>query len=426
MLAGGGALTQAEGSGVTGVAGVNLVLAGGLSQDATSYIGSAGGNVTIDATSGNINFAGIIEASPLTGVLDNGANENFAGSTTLIADAGSIEGNAGTVWTGVLAARAANDIDLADARNQITTIAAVNNPDGGAVAGLQAGGTLSLNDTVALTVQDSTVSAMDGMRLTLSSDVTESSGSTIASADGSIEIESPTTMRFAGELAAPLILLGNKVSPQQIIWDGGSIRTGSAIPVPPGGGSPSIPDPIGLGSPFYGKGLFATAGNFVQTGTTVVGGLPGDPRQTVQLTLRGTGGTIAFNPQTGGMSGLYGPTTQLLLNLNTRGRATGNITVAGLNIYYYGSTPGAGGGSTLTGSVDGRTGSAAAASGFVHSLPGVNYELNDCPVQSLSCVLLSPIIVPLGSPVQDVEVAVAHRRQDDDDLILPNVAEQDY
>jgi hypothetical protein len=34
--------------------------------------------------------------------------------------------------------------------------------------------------------------------------------------------------------------------------------------------------------------------------------------------------------------------------------------------------------------------------------------------------------VPWGGAMPELDVAVVHRRQDDDDLILPNVAEQDY
>lgn len=125
------------------------------------------------------------------------------------------------------------------------------------------------------------------------------------------------------------------------------------------------------------------------------------------------------------MAGLfYAPDAQLFLNLGATGVATGNIDVAGLNIYYAGNMPA--GGSTLTGKVAGRTGSAAAATGFIHANAAVNYQVNGCPIQSINCILLSPVVVPLGSPIHDIDVRPARRREDDDDLILPNVAEQDY
>jgi filamentous hemagglutinin family protein len=432
-MSGGGALVQTGGSGVSGQTGVDLILAGGLSQDGASFIGSAGGNVAIDATSGNIDFAGIIEAAPASGVLNTGLPGAFLGNISLIAAAGNIEGGSGTVWTSALAGRAAGDIDLAGTRNQIATIQAIGLPGGGAVSGLAAGGTLNLNDTSALAVQDSVISGTRGVLLTLAGGLTESAGSTIASSGGALAIESPATLQFAGELAAPLILLGDKTAPREIVWNGGTIETGSAISIPPNGGSPNIPNPIGPGNPYYASGLFATAGNFIQTGTTIVGGVPGAARQTVQLTLTGPGGTIAFDP--GSNAGLFGPTTQLLLDLNSSGRATGNINVAGLNVYYFGSAPGAGGGSILTGSVDGFTGVEAAAAGFVHSLPNVDYQLNGCPIESLSCVLTLPPLpeilaltgtVPWGGAMPELDVAVVTQRQDDDDLILLNVAEQDY
>jgi hypothetical protein len=300
--------------------------------------------------------------------------------------------------------------------------------------GLTAGGSLSLNDSGPLVIQDSVVSGARSVLLTLAGDLTASVGSTIASF-GALSIESPATLEFSGELAAPLILLGDKTAPQEIVWNGGSIETGSAIAVPPNGGSPSIPNPIAPGNPYYASGLFAAAGNFIQNGTTIVGGVPGAARQTVQLSLTGRGGTIAFDPASG--AGWFGPTTQLLLDLNSAGRATGNINVAGLNVYYSGSAPGAGGGSILTGSVNGFNGTEAAASGFVHSLPSIDYQLNGCPIESLSCVLLLPpmpqlvaltstTLVPWGGALPELDITIVHRRQDDDDLILPNVAEQDY
>ncbi len=412
VLLGGGALVQRSGSLLSGDAGVVLTLADGLAQDSTSAIQSSGGNVTVDATSGDIAFAGRMTAG--------GAGGSLAGTTTLIAAQGSILGGAGTLQTGVLAGSATGAIDVAGAANQIAAVAA----QGPGLAGVSAGGTLQLNDSGALLVQDGVVSGTGGILLTLTGGLTESANSTIESLDGSMAIESPGVVSFAGKLAAPQILLGNLAAPKRIVWTGGTILTGSAIPVPGIGIVPSIANPIGPGNREYGKGLFATAGSFVQTGTTVVGGLDGARQQTVELALKGPGGTIAFDPRTG--FGLLAPNTQLLLDLQISGRASGSIDVAGLNLYYFGTTPNAGSGSDLTGSVDGHTGSAAAASGFVHSLPGVNYALNNCPIEAVSCVLLSPVIVPLGNPVQDVEVSVARRHQDDDDLILPNVGEQDY
>jgi hypothetical protein len=407
VMAGGGALVQSAGSLLSGDAGVALTLAGGLAQDSSSTIQSANGNVTIVALSGDIDFAGRIAAGP-------------AGTTTLVAAQGTILGATGTLQTDVLAGRAAGAIDLAGLGNQIAAIAG---PAPG-VGGLSAGGTLQLNDSAALLVQDSTVSGTQGAVLALAGGLTESGGSTIESLNGGLAIESPGVLRFAGTLAAPQILLGNLESPKRIVWTDGTILTGSAIPVPEPGIVPDIANPVLAGSRFFVKGLFATAGGFQQSGTTVVGGLDGARQQTLAFTLTGSGGTIAFDPRTG--FGLAAPHAQLLLDLQHSGRATGNIDAAGLNVFYYGTTPDGGGGSSLTGSVDGRKGSSAAASGFVHSLPGVNYALNNCPIESLSCVLLSPVIVPVRNPVQDVAVSVARRHQDDDDLILPNVGEQDY
>jgi hypothetical protein len=323
------------------------------------------------------------------------------------------------------------------------------------LAGLVAGGQLQLTDSTKLILQGATLSGssvtldapgqtivQQGGRITattgtlamLAGDFSQDAGGTLSAIGGSIQISSPGTLSFAGLLEAPRILLGehaagntlfrDTAAPAAIDFIGGTILTDSSIPIM-AGAQPDILSPITSGQD-AALGLFATATNFTQTGTTAVHTLSGEARQTLQFRLTGPAGAIAFDPVFGSGTGFVGLTTQLLLDLGIKGYASGNIVVAGLNVYYGGTSNNQLGRASLTGSVNGRTGTAAASTGFIHTAPGVNYQFNACPIQSLNCVLLSPFVVPLGSPVRDLEVSVGHRREDDDDLILPNVAEQDY
>jgi hypothetical protein len=441
LLSGAGSLTQSNGSTIISNAGLGAALAGGFSQDATSVL-HADGDIHLTATSGNIAFEGLVQAGQLTPLI------------TLITNAGDIVSNAGTINTGTLAAQASGNIMLNGAAN----VFGVVQPELAGttqLAGLVAGGQLQLTDSTKLILQDATLSGssvtldapgqtivQQGGRITattgtlamLAGDFSQDAGGTLFAIGGSIQISSPGTLSFAGLLEAPRILLGehaagntlfrDTAAPAAIDFMSGTILTDSSIPIM-AGAQPDILTPITNGQD-AALGLFATATDFTQTGTTAVHTLSGEARQTVQFRLTGPAGAIAFDPVFGSGTGFVGLTTQLLLDLGIKGYASGNIVVAGLNVYYGGTSNNQLGRASLTGSVNGRTGTAAASTGFIHTAPGVNYQFNACPIQSLNCVLLSPFVVPLGSPVRDLEVSVGHRREDDDDLILPNVAEQDY
>jgi hypothetical protein len=58
--------------------------------------------------------------------------------------------------------------------------------------------------------------------------------------------------------------------------------------------------------------------------------------------------------------------------------------------------------------------------------PNISYRLNACALSSVNCILLSPVIVPVGSPIQTIDFSTPHRREADDDLLLPNVSEDDF
>ena len=162
-------------------------------------------------------------------------------------------------------------------------------------------------------------------------------------------------------------------------------------------------------------GVYTDSTSFLQTGTSTVDPLAGKSA-TFQVTIEGRG-SAKFND-------LLAPSSQLLLVLEHGGTANGQIDVAGLNVFYtQGTTPIAP--VKLTGFVGARGGFAAAAVGFSHHLPDVNYQVNGCPIQSINCVLLSPLIVPIVDPVNDYAEGTQRKRHSDDDA-LPNVGEEDY
>ncbi len=133
---------------------------------------------------------------------------------------------------------------------------------------------------------------------------------------------------------------------------------------------------------------------------------------TVRLQLPTTGGTIAF-------SDLEAPTTDLLLFIGA-GTATGRIDVADLLV------SGRLGGTELTGDVRGLVGSAAARESELAPFLDSNYRINSCPIQSVNCILLPIETVPQQNPLRDLAIGQASDEMDDSDVLLPNVAEQDY
>ncbi len=405
---------------ISGPGAVQLSLAGNLTEAATGTIVSNPGSVTITG-GGAASLAGSVSGG-------FGVSIGFAGSLTEAAT-GTVMSNAGSVT--IIGRDAASLAGSVSGASGVGIEFAGNLTEAATGTVMSKAGSVTITGGGGASLAGSVLGA-SGVGIGLADNLTEAATGVIASTAGPIVIGSPGTLSFAGTLSAPRIVLGGPAlvddmqlsrlanataTPQRIEWSGGFVMTGSAIPVGPG--EPDIKSPI---SPTAGTlGLFATAASFSQTGQTKIGALPGASAETVEFTLVGQGGLIAFDPSTA--AGLFAPGTQLLLDLQAGGRAIGNIDVAGLNLYF-GQPPT--GNASLTGLVDGRGGSAAAATGFAHQMANTNYRDNGCPVQSLNCVLLSPVVVPLGSPVQNLVVAVAHDQDEDDDLILPNVAEQDY
>ncbi|HTZ69124.1 MAG TPA: filamentous hemagglutinin N-terminal domain-containing protein [Acetobacteraceae bacterium] len=388
FTSGSGGLTEGEGGDIEGASGVALTLAGGFTQNALSTLASQAGNVTVAAA--NFTQGGNITAADAI---------NFTGAGSFLQTAGA------RMDAGTSLAIAAGNFSQAGI---IDAVDAVNFTGPGSF--LQAtGARIDAGTAVAISLQTGDFTQETGAMI--GADTTTDAGLLTINTGGSVSL--------SGTLAAGTIGIGvgGKAAPRRVTWNNNTIETGSSLPA-----TRKVAAPITFGT---GRGVFVEAGGFTQTGETKVTPL-GDPRATIQITLAGNAGTVAFTPGFSTTSGLIAPEAALILDLKQNGSATGNIDVASLNVFYTGFLPPPTGFAHLTGLIAGLPGFAAAAEGFTHLIPGSRYEINNCPIQSVNCILLSPILVPLNNPVADVQAFVLRPDDDDDDLILPNVGEQDY
>ncbi len=364
--------------GQTGGAALDLSVASGATVQAQTAI-------NLDAT-GTINLSGRVSTP---GVVSLGGPAGSAASA--ISAPGQIDAV-------TIAAEANGAVDLSGA-NLIGAIGTT-----GLLTGLS-GASVTLVDDENLAIDANVRASSGAISIAGLQSVTETSGVTMKAAT-LLGIAAPQTISLGGTLTAPRIVLGEATT-QSVMWNNSTVSTDSGLPS--GVGADDVPQPLTGNQP----GVFVEAENFAQTGTTHVSALAGQ-QATMQVTITGTG-TASF-------ANLLAPTTQLLLDLRAGGNATGKIDVAGLNIFTDGLTPKTP--TKLTGQVGIFYGTAAAGAGFAH-VQNINYQLNGCAVESLSCVLLSPIAVPIVDPVTDFYVDTSQRRHDEDDA-LPNVADVDY
>ncbi len=435
-----GYITQTNGT--LTAAGDALLQGASLSQSGAGI--SATGAVTIDASlaqsDSSVTAAGIVTITGATLGQSGNAVIAGAGGVTLTLTGGASQGAGGTI------ASTGGGVSLAAA-----TLAAAGTIESAGMLAVATNG-----DMIFATGAD--LSGTSGVRLAASAgNIVQQAGATISSdpmaggapsGAGLVSIDTPGTLSLAGTLIAGTIELGAATAPAQLIWDNNVILTGSSLSA-----GADLTTPIAFGTQ---NGLFVQAGTLTQTGQTTIGAL-GGAAATVEISLAGTAGLVQFNAATGTASGLFAPQAQLLLELQSSGHATGNIDVAGLNVFYAGTAQPGQGGAALTGLVGGKGGPAAAGAGFSHPASDPAYLINGCEIGAPTCGEATPppgspqiaLAVPVDDPVQDGQIQngvapavvdpsefvvqqIVLRRRDtsadneDDDLILPNVADQDY
>ncbi|MGG5809329.1 filamentous hemagglutinin N-terminal domain-containing protein [Falsiroseomonas sp. CW058] len=105
-------------------------------------------------------------------------------------------------------------------------------------------------------------------------------------------------------------------------------------------------------------------------------------------------------------------------------RITGTIVAARLGVH------GTGGAATLTGTLAGRDGIAAAEYGDLTRpvLPAAlqQYRLNGCVLSAVNCVVLPPVMVVPSRLAADVVVALDRQRARNPDVVVPDVAQEDF
>ena len=387
---------------------VALTVAGTVNGQSSIVINEAAeltvlGGAAINGDATTLNAAALTVTGQIT-----------AGTALTVGIGGSI-GETGVIATAMLTGHAGGAVQLGGA-NQIA-----------GVGDFLSGGNFALQDVTDLAFSGA-LNATAGNVTVRANNITEADVASIvtgvpgaSATTGTITLGSPGQITIDGMMDAPTILVGtstgtagnggvNTGAPTLVTWNGNSIITGASGV--PGASQPMFPSIFGTT-----PGIYVLATNFKQTGSTVVNanGKPG----TIEITLARHTGSVLFD-QT---QGLDAPHSELFINLDL-GFASGRIDVAGLNISYV--EPGSNMPSNLFGVVDNEQGPTASGAAFIKVLPDSNYRLNSCPIQSVNCILVSPIIVPVTDPVDDVEVTTPRRRRDDDDLIIPNVGEQDF
>ncbi len=386
-----------------------------------------GGTFNLTANGGTINETGAILATALTGSATGSAS--FIGASNSANQIASL-GN----FT-------ANNFSMNDGTN----LAINGTVNGGPVASLGVTGTLTVNgvltaNAVAISttggiVIPGTVQDANSVSLITSGSILET-GTLIAdlltgSAGGAVSL----TGNAAGT-SNQVLQLGTFTAGGFVLNDGSNLlisgtETAPYIAINVGGNAITLANgarlvtggttrPPGVVTTFPTAsnstvGAFLTAAGFTQQGNSFVSGIGGGP-SIVRVDVTGAGNT-SFDLN----GGLSGPATWLILGLDT-GQATGNVFVQSLDVLRLGAT----GSTTLTGSVAGLSGPAAAGAAGIQPTPNSNFRFNSCPIHSVNCVLLPTQGLPTANPLNDINFGSLFNPDEQDDLLLPIVSDQDY
>jgi hypothetical protein len=154
--------------------------------------------------------------------------------------------------------------------------------------------------------------------------------------------------------------------------------------------------------------------SFTQSGPVTISTIGGEV-STLRIQLLSNGGAITLGD-------LTAPTTDLLLFPG----GSGTVTGTGLVDLYGLLVAGRGGKSDLSGTIATVDGQAAAHLANITPLPDANYRFNACPIGSVNCVLAPIGVLPPTNPLHNFVIGEMRGDEDDLDLILPNVADEDY
>jgi hypothetical protein len=369
---------------------------GGIALNGTSVLGQSGATVDLSSSGGVSEVAGAtVTAGTLksTGGVTGGA-ASFVGTGNAIAGLGNfaVTGNALSL----------SDTGPLNVAGVVTaTTVTIGGTAGSAPSSLNVVGSLTATTAVALTAGTMSIPGLvsDGgagiTTLTATTGGITEGGTLIAglltgSAAGAVSLPgaAPGTNQVAtlGDFTAPTFaladgrnLLINAVltatdialtapTSQITLGDGASIVTGGVAP-------PATPGPlVPAQEPSDGApGAYIQAATFTQVGSSSLLGQGHGPA-TLQIS---TTGNVQFDPPLG----LQAPNGWLILNLGDHATAGGNVFVRALNVTY-----GVPGSANLFGTVDGITGRAAAAEGFIQPSVNAQYQFNGCEIGAVACL----------------------------------------
>jgi hypothetical protein len=461
----------AAGAGIVGTPSVSLIANGGtIEQAATGTIqatNTVSGDIALSAstsivTNGAITAAGTVAGAPsvlltaLNGSIDQ-APGGIIAATDTIASTISLSATTGIAFGGQIFAGATTyppsstaiptgNVILTTTSNDITETAsgpppastppgAVAPPTGVVAAGTltaSAGGNVYLN-SAATASGNSAATGPGNQVVVLGSSNAGSPTATI----GEFWLTDQRALTMTGTISAPLMVINTGTSALTV--DNTTIDTGGTtapnhltivrndVPSAPvtilGPPPPPITPPSGL------LGAYFTSGTFTQTGATQVNLLGTGPASVVSISVM-NGGNITLDPS-GGINGpgTNGAGTWLILDLLAGGsHVTGNVNVGQLTVEL---PPNVGNNTspfsvTLTGSVDGQFGQLAASNGSVIPTRGITLRINNCPIGSVNCVLLSGALVPITNPLQNLTLGILVAPDDEGDLLLPLVSDEDF
>lgn len=246
-----------------------------------------------------------------------------------------------------------------------------------------------------------TIAAADGGTLTLTGDTSLTAGT-------AIQLTDTGAVQLGGTLTAPSIVVTNAAGtvtalPDTTIATGGTVHPMGAV---------SQDD---LPTAATTNGFFVTAGSFSQTGTLNVTG-------TAPVARFDSDSKILFDSA----AGLMAPNAWVILAVT--GAPAGDVAIQGhlaagnLNVVF-----GRGGGSAaLMGSVAGLTGDAAAAAASISPTTNTHFRVNQCPIASVNCVVLTTQSAPAPPPLRDVVLGSISYPSDEADVLLPLVSDRVY
>ncbi|MDE2335628.1 MAG: hypothetical protein KGK10_13940 [Rhodospirillales bacterium] len=418
-MAAGGDLTITDSATGTAI-GVDAPLTAGGVVSLAAGRGIVGANVPAIVLNGAIAAPGVALSSSTPGL-----------TTAVVETAlGSITGD-----SALSATVASGEIDLAQTANRIGTLGTIAAPgqpfllaDGAplTVAGPVDVGNFYLHETQPVLVAGD---------LTVANTWSLDSTSTLQHVSGALA---------AGRITGSATALANFGTGDDVGTLGPFVMSGSTLAL--GDNQPLVlQGPIVAGDiAISAVGQITIVGNIATNGLPVAqqtGPAPTDPgsylsvsganaliQQIGQTTVSPDGASVATLrlqlPQTGGtisLAGLQGPALDLILGLQgAAATATGTLNVAGLTVI------GGVGSATLTGSVGSLTGISAAQNSKIVPAQNGHYTLNNCLIQSVSCVVLPIALVIPSNPLNGLMLSVAPPADNGIEILLPGIARKDY